>query len=497
MGQATGYVVDLKKQTAVDLQGDTIDNVNARKVYTKEMLLSEQAIAEHEFIKRTQEGIKAENMKLKGEYVEEYNAVKQKMDSDVLFFDNMSADCDARSKFYSQQVADADAEVSAIEATLPILQSIVDGDNNAAASFLQVSTKMSLASRVDKVSRSIHRMPVETKRAVLAFLSSSSTADLSATEKIVKKCNDMIKTLEKEISDTDEAKNTCVENTHNLEMAKETATQAKVAAEDAVTATTQNIRFVNDELKKAIGDIALNEKTMADLEANFAVANTTLTTQKNELEAERDAVAAATDKLAEAYGDDAVAALKEHEHYQADYNDKYGEMASGNQTTKEQHTDFTDQKARRSGGAKIVTMLLMIKDNLSKNIADTIAETTELTEKTEKMKQELSDSYDALTELKNTKTKEKVSLAKQLKREKTDLDTKTQEETNAQTALEDYGNCAQKIEVYNSAMLAKQTDIDAIREVINFLQTIATGTDSAVSDDDLDLMQEEANEGAQ
>jgi len=221
-----------------------------------------------------------------------------------------------------------------------------------------------------------------------------------------------------------------------------------------------------------------------------------LTTQKTELEAEKYAVEAAAEKLAEAYGDDAVAVLKEHEHFQADYNDKYGAMASGNQTTKEQSTDFTDQKARRSGGAKIVTMLLMIKDNLAKNIADTITETTELTEKTEKMKQELSDAFDALTDLKNTKTDEKVQLAKQLKQEKTDLDTKETQETTAQTALEDYGNCAQKIEVYNNAMLAKQTDIDAIREVINFLQTIAGGTDNAVtlldtSPEDVDLKLED------
>ena len=48
--------------------------------------------------------------------------------------------------------------------------------------------------------------------------------------------------------------------------------------------------------------------------------------------------------------------------------------------------------------------------------------------------------------------------------------------------MEDYGNCAQKIEVYNNAMLAKQTDIDAmIEEVTQFLQTISSDTDDHVS----------------
>ncbi|CAD7971342.1 unnamed protein product [Amoebophrya sp. A25] len=485
MGQATGYLVDLKKQTAVDLQGDTIENVNARKSYTKEMLLSEQAIAEHEFIKKTQEGILAENMKLKGEYVEEYNAVKQKMDADVEFFDNMQADCNARSKFYSQQVTDAESEISAIEATLPILESIMAGDNAPSPTFVQV--RSTLGSRVDKVSRSIHRLPVEMKRAVMAFLSQSDATALSATEKIVKKCEDMITTLQKEIMDTDEAKNTCVETTHNLEMAKETATQVKVAAEDAVTATKQDIRFVDDEVKKVIGDIAVNEKTKSDLDTTCAQTASTLKTQKEELTAEKAAVEAATEKLAEAYGDDALAALKEHEHFTADYNNQYNAMAS-NQTKTEQATDFTDQNARRSGGAKIVTMLLMIKDNLAKNLADTIAEAEESENSCIKGKAELILAHEKLTDLKNEKTDEKVTLSKKLKTEKLDLESKTTEETNAQQALEDYGNCAQKIEVYNNAMLARQTDIDSINEVIHFLQTISADTDGAVSlVDDTDL----------
>ncbi|CAD7940657.1 unnamed protein product [Amoebophrya sp. A120] len=494
MGQAAGYLIDLKKQTAVDLQQDTIENVNARKVYTKEMLLAEQAISEHEFIKRTQEGILAENMKLKGEYVEEYNAVKQKMDVDVEFFDNMQADCDARSSFYGKQVADAEAELTAIDATLPILESIVAGDNNASPNFLQQGMKtkvrMSLTSRVDRIARQIHRLPSETKRAVMAFLSQTSAAGLTATEKIVEKCEEMIETLKTEIKETDDAKNTCVETTHKLEMAKEEATQARVAAEDAVTATTQDIRFVDDEIKKVIGDLAVNEKTKADLDSNCAQTASTLKTQKEEIEAEKAAVEAATEKLAEAYGDDALAALKEHEHFQADYNDKYNSMES-DQSKKQQSTDFTDQAARRSGGAKVVTMLLMIKDNLAKNLDDTIAEAAESKEKCDKEKEELTEAHKELTDLKNGKTDEKVELAKELATEKTALENAETAEDDAQQELEDYGNCAQKIDVYNNAMLAKQTDIDAIEEVIQFLQTISADTDKNVSlvdaSDDVDL----------
>ena len=70
MGMATGYLVDLKKQTAVDLQNDTAANLKARKVYNEEMLLSAQANAQHEFIKAQQEKIRAANRKRKGEDVE-------------------------------------------------------------------------------------------------------------------------------------------------------------------------------------------------------------------------------------------------------------------------------------------------------------------------------------------------------------------------------------------------------------------------------------------
>jgi preprotein translocase subunit Sec61beta len=57
MGMATGYLVDLKKQTAVDLQTDTAANLKARTVYNEEMLLSMQANAQHNFIKMAQEKI--------------------------------------------------------------------------------------------------------------------------------------------------------------------------------------------------------------------------------------------------------------------------------------------------------------------------------------------------------------------------------------------------------------------------------------------------------
>ena len=72
------------------------------------------------------------------------------MDVDVEYFKNLQADCDARSKFYNQQVLDANAEVSAIEAAMPILQSIVDGTQPPAAPvgsvpvFLQVEAKVTI-----------------------------------------------------------------------------------------------------------------------------------------------------------------------------------------------------------------------------------------------------------------------------------------------------------------------------------------------------------------
>lgn len=100
-----------------------------------------------------------------------------------------------------------------------------------------------------------------------------------------------------------------------------------------------------------------------------------------------------------------------------------------------------------------------------------------------------------MTDLKNDKTDEKVQLSKDLTSQKKDLEDKEGKEEDAQDDLEDYGNCAQKIDVYNNAMLAKQTDIDAIEEVIQFLQTISSDTDDHVSlvqgngvdDVDLDL----------
>ena len=44
--------------------------------------------------------------------------MKQKMDADVAFFDSLQADCDARSTFYGKQVSDAEAEMTAIDATM-------------------------------------------------------------------------------------------------------------------------------------------------------------------------------------------------------------------------------------------------------------------------------------------------------------------------------------------------------------------------------------------
>lgn len=151
---------------------------------------------------------------------QEYNATKEKMDVDVEYFKNLQADCDTRSKFYNQQVLDANAEVSAIEAALPILQSIVDGTQppapktGGAFMFLQVSAKTSMGARVDKVSRCIAKLGRSRKDAVLALLNTAE--GLSAVENLVKTCETMIVDLQAGIKEVEQNKATCQSETARL-----------------------------------------------------------------------------------------------------------------------------------------------------------------------------------------------------------------------------------------------------------------------------------------
>merc|ERR1711862_868195 len=92
----------------------------------------------------------------------------------------------------------------------------------------------------------------------------------------------------------------------------------------------------------------------------------------------------------------------------------------------------------------------------------------------------LRAAWSELDGLKIEKTQAKDGRASQLAGEVGTLFNKKGAETSAQQALENYGNCAQKIAEYNAAIDAKRTDIEGLNTVINFLQTIPDDAESAI-----------------
>jgi len=315
MGAATGYLVEMKKATAADLQQQTKDILTSTANHNKETLISMQAIAQHEEIKSTQEGILAKNLEKKGSDVKEYNAAKKTLDADVKFFDTLSADCDKRSRFYAGQVRDANSESDAIDAALPILQSIVDG-NEPAVEFVQlgsrITSKMTLNSRVDATSRAISKLSTNLKTRVLAVLNSKESISIS---KLVNTCETMITTLKVEIKEVETNKAACISETQRLAEEKIEASKKRQAADDTLAATVAAIEHKTFEVNDCEGKLERNVKMTQDLISQCTATATTLGDQGTELKSEIAAINQATGKLQEVYGDSAIGSQIESERY--------------------------------------------------------------------------------------------------------------------------------------------------------------------------------------
>ena len=125
-------------------------------------------------------------------------------------------------------------------------------------------------------------------------------------------------------------------------------------------------------------------------------------------------------------------------------------------------------------------MLQMIADDVEKNVTDTEAELAESQKACDQQMTELQAIWADLDNLKIEKVEAKDDRSAQLGEEVKDLEAKTNGETDAQQAVSDYGNCAQKIQEYNNAISAKQADIEGLNTVINFLRTIPDGAENAI-----------------
>lgn len=88
---------------------------------------------------------------------------------------------------------------------------------------------------------------------------------------------------------------------------------------DLSKAEVESLNGVIDHLE---GEIATNEESQNNLDAQCTATETTLTAQAAELKSEHAAIGQAIEALAAAYGGEAVSSLKKHEHYKEDYNDK-------------------------------------------------------------------------------------------------------------------------------------------------------------------------------
>lgn len=317
---------------------------------------------------------------------------------------------------------------------------------------------------------------------IFAFLAQSETgkAAITATEKIVTKCEGMIVQLKDEIKETERMKATCVKETQRLNMNKKVAEQDKQVADDAVLATETAISVCEENLAKNTRELNENAKAAAYLTEQCKKIKAELTANEAQLDTEIAGVDQAISILSDIYGEEAVAALKDHQRHKADYNDKYGKMESS-QTEAQQSTEFTDQKKRRQGGSAVLIMLSTISDSLKKNKADTAAEIIESEENCIKQRAELLNTKSALEAVKNALETEKADLGAQLvtdKSQQMDMDTAL---NTADQELSDYGNCAARTHEYDNAISAKQIDIDGLVTVIQVLKSIATGTDEAVS----------------
>merc|ERR1719469_1339625 len=120
MGQASGFLSQLKEETAMNLQSATKAYLDGKAAFQQGMMAQQQMVAIQTAVIAAYEKEKAEALKAKVNMMKAYVATKKQMDGDVKFFEALKAESADKHTKFSTLTADTESQITACTAAITV-----------------------------------------------------------------------------------------------------------------------------------------------------------------------------------------------------------------------------------------------------------------------------------------------------------------------------------------------------------------------------------------
>lgn len=489
MGQASGFLSQLKEETAMNLQSATKAYLDGKAAFQQGMMAQQQIVAVQTAVIAAYEKAKADAIKAKGEMMKEYIATKEKMDGDVKFFEALQKEAAEKHTKFSTLTADTEAQVSACTEAITVLKDHL----KSGFFFTQLhSSQTRFSDSVNGLSSVLAKISKAPRAAVLtAFLGVKTATGSGAADKIKSLCDGLITQLQDEIKKVQEAKLDCANKEAVLkseitEAQRNIDEQANIAA--AKKKAKENMENQQEETGKAIKALAV---TLRNLNQQCSYEQTQLDADIATNKKDGEVLDLAMSKLEAVFGESAAKVKDEVKDVKdaANSNDFDEYEAGGSRDARE--LKVKGASGRQTGGAMVMKLLQQIKDSTEKTLGEMKADLAEsklfCAEENARIGT-TTDTVGASTEfggLFAKYTDEGATIASLADDMQTALDNKLAFEGDKDAKIKELNahgigtppDCTPS--KFDSIVEAKRADIDGLQTVIRYMNSI--GGSSALS----------------
>jgi len=369
MGQAAGFLSQLKEETAMNLQSATKAYLDGKAAFQQGMMAQQQMVSIQTAVIAAYEKEKAEALKAKGQMMKEYIATKKKMDADVLFFTALKEEAADKHTKFSTLTADTEAQISACTEGIKVLKEHL----KSGFFFTQLhSEKTQFQESVQVLTKTLSKMSkFPQQQLVTAFLGVTTGTGSGAAAKIKTLCAGLITQLEQEISNIQQAKLDC-KNKEALIKSEITEAQRNIDEQhnisEAKRIAKENMENQQEETGKAIKALAL---ALRDLNQQCSYEQTQLEADIKTNEEDEKVLDLAISKLEAVFGESSEAVKDEiHAVKDAANSNDFNEYESGKANQNDRELKVQGASGRQSAGAMVVKLLFQIKQSAQKALAE-------------------------------------------------------------------------------------------------------------------------------
>jgi len=368
MGQASGFLSQLKEETAMNLQSATRAYLDGKAAFQQGMMAQQQMVAIQNAVIAAYEKEKAEALKAKGNMMKEYVATKKKMDGDVKFFEALKAEAADKHTKFSTLTADTEAQISACTEAITVLK----GHLKSGFFFTQFSSEQTrFKESVSQLTSVVSKMSKHPRQELItAFLGVRSGSN-TAADKIKSLCTGLITQLESEIAAVQQAKLDCA-NKEALIKSEITEAQRNIDEQhnisEAKRVAKENMENQQEETGKAIKALAV---TLRNLNQQCSYEQTQLAADIATNTEDGKVLDLAISKLEAAFGESAEKLKDEVKDVKdaANSND-FNEYESGKANQDDRELKVQGAGGRQTAGAMVVKLLFQIKQSTTKALAE-------------------------------------------------------------------------------------------------------------------------------